>query len=88
MDYPNHKRYPTFTDISEMKARGYDRETLERAEADYQRGLDALELCAEIRAAFLEVKLGNGVGLLEGQGLDDYEHPDTCAQYKEEGRER
>lgn len=39
-------------------------------------------LCEKIREAFAGVKLGNGVGLHEAQGLDDYEDPGTCASYR------
>lgn len=76
-------KYPTLADIDEMKARGHDRDTISKAEEEYRRGLDALGICDEIRSAFKGVELGNGVGLWEGQGLDDYEDPATCAQYRE-----
>ena len=35
-----------------------------------------------IREAFCGVTLGNGVGLFEGQGLDDYEDAGTCKAYR------
>jgi hypothetical protein len=37
-----------------------------------------------IRAAFHYVRLGNGVGLRQGQALDDYEDEATEAQYRAE----
>ncbi|RYD49965.1 MAG: hypothetical protein EOP83_24555 [Verrucomicrobiaceae bacterium] len=37
----------------------------------------------EIRVAFKGVTLGNGVGLLEAQGLDDHEDAATCARYRD-----
>ena len=39
-------------------------------------------LCEVIRKAFAGVKLGKGVGLQEGQGLDDYEDAATCTKYR------
>lgn len=35
-----------------------------------------------IRAAFRGVRLGNGVGLTQGQGLDDYADAATLAEYR------
>jgi hypothetical protein len=35
-----------------------------------------------VRRAFYGVTLGNGVGLLHGQGLDDYADRQTLAQYR------
>lgn len=35
-----------------------------------------------IRVAFRDVRLGNGVGLMQGQGLDDYENAATQARYR------
>ena len=40
-------------------------------------------LCSLIREAFAGVKLGDGVGLQQAQGLDDYEDDATCARYRE-----
>ena len=45
----------------------------------YQEGL---ELCAEIEKVFADVKLGDGIGLFEAQGLDDYADAETCARYR------
>ena len=39
-------------------------------------------LCDFIRKAFAGVKLGDGVGLQEAQGLDDYADEATCADYR------
>ena len=41
------------------------------------------ELIAEIRAAFAGVTLGDGIGLRQGQGLDDYESEATCQKYRQ-----
>jgi len=35
-----------------------------------------------IRAAFRDVRLGNGVGLRQGRGLDDYADATTLAEYR------
>jgi hypothetical protein len=40
------------------------------------------EIAALIRDAFSNVTLGNGIGLREAQGLDDYEDAETCAAYR------
>ena len=37
----------------------------------------------KIREAFRHVVLGNGVGLFQGQGIDDYEDDATCQTYRE-----
>lgn len=39
-------------------------------------------LCQRIRSAFSGVKLGEGIGLWQAQGLDDNESPEVCAQYR------
>ena len=41
-------------------------------------------LCYTIQEAFADVKLGNGVGLQQAQGLDDYDDVATCARYREQ----
>lgn len=51
-------RYHSLADIAEMKACGYDPDTLERARENHQRGLVAREICPEIRAALKGVTLG------------------------------
>jgi len=38
----------------------------------------------QIREAFKHVVLGNGVGLLQAQGIDDYENEATCRAYREQ----
>ena len=40
------------------------------------------ELCRKIEDAFAGVKLGNGIGLNEGQGLDYYADKLTLAKYR------
>ncbi len=75
---------PTLAEIEEMKRNGYEAETLAKARAAYERGQEALELCAVIEAAFAGVRLDGGVGLYEGQGLDDYEDEAACAALRAE----
>lgn len=41
------------------------------------------QVIEKIRKAFAGVSLGNGIGLKEAQGLDDYEDEWTCAKYRE-----
>lgn len=41
------------------------------------------EVASHIHEAFHGVTLGNGIGLLEGQGLDDYEDEATRKAYRE-----
>jgi hypothetical protein len=44
--------------------------------------LEARHVADLIRSAFRGVTLGGGVGLLQGQGLDDYEDTATLAEYR------
>lgn len=65
-----------------MRARGYDRVLLEQASKAIERGRMADDLIATISEAFRGVTLGEGVGLQEAQGLDDYDDEETCAAYR------
>ncbi|MDB6080038.1 MAG: hypothetical protein JWO82_3785 [Akkermansiaceae bacterium] len=65
--------------IAEMKARGYDSETLREARELLEAQVPVDELCRRIEEAFAGVTLGNGVGLSEANALDDYEDEATCA---------
>ena len=47
-----------------------------------ERQSNAQEIAALIKEAFSKVTLGNGVGLREAQGLDDYAGAETCASYR------
>jgi Family of unknown function (DUF6714) len=38
----------------------------------------------EIREAFRGVTLGNGIGLYQAQGIDDYAGEEACEQYREQ----
>jgi hypothetical protein len=75
-------KYPSPADIAEMRARGYDSSTIAEAEEQSKRWAAAQEVARVIESAFTGVTLGNGVGLQEGQGLDDYEDAVTCAEYR------
>lgn len=76
------RKYPSAADIAEMKARGCDTWTISQAEEQVKRGVRAQEICERIREAFAGVKLGNGIGLQQAQGLDDYADEGTCAAYR------
>ncbi|MGF1601231.1 MAG: DUF6714 family protein [Thermosynechococcaceae cyanobacterium] len=41
------------------------------------------DLCKRIQDAFAGVTLGNGVGLQQAQGLDDYDDEATCNRYRD-----
>jgi hypothetical protein len=75
-------KYPSAADIAEMKARGYDSTTIAEAERRSLRWAAAQEVGRAIETAFAGVTLGNGVGLREAQGLDDYADAATCAVYR------
>ena len=75
-------KYPSPADIEEMKARGYERETIDRALEESKRWHEAESIRISIRKAFSGIKLGSGVGLYQAQGIDDYEEADTCAAYR------
>ena len=75
-------KYPSPADIAEMKARGYDSSTIAGAEQQAKRWAMAQEVGRIIEAAFAGVTLGDGVGLQEAQGLDDYADDTTCAAYR------
>jgi hypothetical protein len=73
----------TPNELAEMRARGFDRVTIREAEEALERGKIADELILTISEAFRGVTLGDGVGLRQAQGLDDYEDNETCAAYRE-----
>jgi hypothetical protein len=64
---------------TEMRARGYDVDTIsteERLQQHYRAGLTLIPV---IERAFAGVTLGSGVGLSEGRALDDYADAATRA---------
>jgi len=66
-------RRTTQAEIDQMRACGFDPETIRQAEFDGKRTAQAESLCDRVREAFSNVTLGVGVGLFEGQAIDDYE---------------
>ncbi|HEY0682382.1 MAG TPA: DUF6714 family protein [Steroidobacter sp.] len=77
-------KYPSPADIEEMKARGYDRSTIESAMELSKRWHEAEAIRDAIKAAFAGVKLGGGVGLRQAQAIDGYEDDETCAACREQ----
>jgi hypothetical protein len=75
-------KYPSPTDIAEMKARGYDPTTIAEAVRQSERQPIAQHVIQAIETAFAGVALGGGVGLSEAGGLDDYADAATLAAYR------
>lgn len=75
-------KYPTPTDIAEMKARGDDPSVIAEAERLSERWVAAEQVCQTIDAAFAGVALGIGFGLREAKGMDDYAGEEACAVYR------
>ena len=67
--------------VDDRRARGLEEANLYSVPAE-DRLREAKEVSAEIEKAFLGVKLGLGVGLFEGQAIDDFESEE------ERGRKR
>ncbi len=76
-------RRTTQAEIDQMRARGFDPETIRQAEFSEKRTVEADKLCDRVREAFADVKLGIGVGLFEGQAIDDYETEQVRRQKRE-----
>ena len=76
-------KYPSASDVEEMKARGYDPSVITEQIELAKRGQVLQELKIATIEAFAGVTLGNGVGLLQAQGMDDYADEKTCAAYRE-----
>lgn len=72
----------TLEHIEELKARGFDAFTIALAEQQHKLWPAVEGLCQTIEEAFAGVLLGNGIGLQETQGLDNYESPEVCAAYR------
>lgn len=69
--------WTTRAEIDEMRARGFDTRTIQEAEDRLLRTAEAAALCELVRQAFSGVRLGDGVGLIEGLALDDYAPEDV-----------
>ena len=76
-------RRTTRAEIDDMRARGFDSETIRQAEFSEKRTAEADTLCQRVRKAFADVMLGAGVGLFEGQAIDDYETDEVRRQKRE-----
>lgn len=63
------RRYYSPAEIAEMRAAGYSAEIVAECET---RSAKAWRVMAQIEEAFVGVKLEDGVGLEESNGLDDY----------------
>lgn len=73
----------TESEIQELRSRGYDEVSLHEAMAAFLRCQLADKLIEQIAVAFSGVVLGEGIGLQQAQGLDDYEDEARCAAYRE-----
>jgi len=68
-------------DVDDRRSRGYEESNL-YSEPSEDRLRQAKEIAEEIEKIFQGVKLGKGIGLFEGQAIDDYESEE------ERGRKR
>jgi hypothetical protein len=75
-------KHPSPKDVDEMRARGYDASTIEKAEEQSKRWHLAQAVAVRIREAFAQVRLGQGVGLRQAQGIDGYEGEAALAAYR------
>src|SRR5687767_4152799 len=76
-------KYPSPREIAKFKARGYDPVFIAEMERQSEQwAMATLQLCERIEAAFDGVTLGKGVGLHEGQAIDDYEDASTRGAYR------
>lgn len=69
-------------DIKTMRENGYDPATIREAEERLRRFEQGMVIADQIRVAFAGVTLGNGVGMQESRGKDDYEDEETLAKYR------
>ncbi|MCU4579481.1 hypothetical protein KTJ32_00490 [Acinetobacter gyllenbergii] len=76
------KKYPSPSDIQEMRKKGYDPITIEAAEELLPRWQQLDELKQKISSAFNGVTLQEGIGLYEAQGMDDYASQAECLAYR------
>ncbi|ATO19032.1 hypothetical protein BS636_04825 [Acinetobacter sp. LoGeW2-3] len=66
------KIYPSPEDIQQMKQLGYDLATIANAEETLCLWQAVKDIQTQIETAFSNVSLGDGIGLWEAQGVDDY----------------
>jgi hypothetical protein len=72
----------TTADIAAMKASGYGSSTIQMAEEAARHWPEAQAISELIEKAFAGVKLGDGVGLLQAQGIDDFTDPASLARLR------
>ena len=77
------KTYPSPEDIQQMKQRGYDRSTIADAEETLCLWQEMKDIQDQIQDAFADVVLGEGVGLWQAQGIDDYKSLAECLILRE-----
>lgn len=77
------KIYPSPDDIQRMKEYGYDRSTIADAEETLSLWQEMKDIQTQIQDAFVGVVLGDGVGLWQAQGLDDYKSLAECLVLRE-----
>jgi hypothetical protein len=65
-------KYPSPADIEEMRARGYDASVISEAVERSARWHEKEGIKELIASAFLDVRLGDGVGLREALAVDGY----------------
>ena len=65
-----------------MRENGYDPATIREAEEQLRRFEQGMVMVEQIRSAFAGVTLGNGVGMQESRGKDDYADEETLAKYR------
>lgn len=75
-------KHPSPTDIEEMRVRGYDVSTIEKSLEESKRWYLAQAITAKIRDAFSGVRLGEGIGLWQAQGIDAYADESVIADYR------
>lgn len=73
----------TEADLAEMRSRGFEAETIAKAERDLVLTKRADALCHRIEEVFSGVVLGEGIGLWQAQGIDDHEDEEACQAYRE-----
>ena len=72
----------TPTDIEKMRTNGCDRTTIAEAEAWLVKCCRADELVDLVRRAFADVKLDDGIGLRESDGIDNYAGPEELKRLR------
>jgi hypothetical protein len=76
------RKYPTPADVDDMRNRGFDPSVIAEQTELARRGSVLEALVKEAQEAFAGVTLGEGVGLLEANGLDDYATEEKLAAFR------